>query len=150
MLGGATWQRCQFHLAQNAIHHAPTVAIRKRIGSQLREVWNAKNLTAAEAELKSLVASYRDSAPLLADWLETAVPEALAVFTLPEHHRKRMRTSNPIERAVQQELKRRTVKVPVFPNNNSLLRLVSAVLVEIDDVWQASTQPYINWNNPDA
>jgi putative transposase len=150
VLGGATWQRCQFHLAQNAIHHAPTVAIRKRIGSQLREVWNAKSFTAAEAELKSLVASYRDSAPLLADWLETAVPEALAVFTLPEHHRKRMRTSNPIERAVQQELKRRTVKVRVFPNNASLLRLVTAVLVEIDETWLASTQPYINWNNPDA
>jgi transposase-like protein len=150
VLGGATWQRCQFHLAQNAIHHAPTVAIRKRIGSQLREVWNAKSLTAAEAELKALVASYRDSAPLLADWLETAGPEGLTVFTLPEHHRKRMRTSNPIERAVQQELKRRTVKVRVFPNNNSLLRLVTAILVEIDDAWQASTQPYINWNNPDA
>jgi putative transposase len=116
----------------------------------LREVWNAKSFTAAEAELKSLVASYRDSAPLLADWLETAVPEALAVFTLPEHHRKRMRTSNPIERAVQQELKRRTVKVRVFPNNNSLLRLVTAVLVAIDEAWQASTQPYINWNTPDA
>jgi transposase-like protein len=145
VFGGTTWQRCQFHLAQNAIHHAPTVAIRKRIGSQLREVWNAKNLAAAETELNSLVASYRDSAPLLADWLEMAVPEALAVFTLPEHHRKRMRTSNPIERALQQELKRRTVKIRVFPNNNSLLRLVTPVLGEIDDTWQASTQPYINW-----
>ena len=150
VLGGAVWQRCQFHLAQNAIHHAPTAAIRQRIGSQLREVWNAKNLAVANAELKSLVASYRDNAPPLALWLETAVPEGLAVFTLPEHHRKRMRTSNPIERAVQQELKRRTVKVRVFPNNNSLLRLVTAVLVEIDETWQASTQPYINWNSPDA
>ena len=150
VLGGAVWQRCQFHLAQNAIHHAPTAAIRQRIGSQLREVWNAKNLAVANAELKSLVASYRDNAPPLALWLETAVPEGLAVFTLPEHHRKRMRTSNPIERAVQQELKRRTVKVRVFPNNNSLLRLVTAVLVEIDESWQASTQPYINWNSPDA
>lgn len=105
MLGGATWQRCQFHLAQNAIHYAPTAAIRKRPGigrgCQLREVWNAKSLTAAEAELKSPVASYPDSAPLLADRLQTAVPEGLAVFTLPEHHGKRMRISNPIERAVQ-------------------------------------------------
>lgn len=150
VLGGTLWQRCQFHLAQNATHHAPTAAIRKRVGSQLRDVWNAKSLAAAEAELKTLVASYRDSAPKLADWLETAVPEGLAVFALPEHHRKRMRTSNPIERAVQQELKRRTVKVRIFPNNDSLLRLVTAVLVEIDETWQASTQPYINWNSPDA
>jgi len=150
VLGGAVWQRCQFHLAQNAIHHAPTVAIRKRIGGQLREIWNAKNLSSAEAELKSLVESYRKSAPELAAWLETAIPEGLGVLTLPEHHRKRMRTSNPIERAVQQELKRRTVKVRVFPNNASLLRLVTAVLVEIDETWLASKQPYINWNSPDA
>jgi len=45
VLGGATWQRCQFHLAQNAIHHAPTLAIRKRIGAELRAVWNARDLT---------------------------------------------------------------------------------------------------------
>ena len=150
VLGGAVWQRCQFHLAQNAIHHAPSVQIRKRIGSQLREVWNAKNLATAEAELKCLVEAHRKNAPELAAWLEVAIPEGLAVFTLPEHHRKRMRTANPIERAVQQELKRRTVKVRVFPNNASLLRLVTAVLVEIDETWQASTQPYINWNTPDA
>jgi putative transposase len=150
VLGGAIWQRCQFHLAQNAIHHGPTAAIRKRIGGQLREIWNAKNIAGAEAELKSLVDAYRKSAPDLAAWLEVVIPEGLAVFTLPEHHRKRMRTANPIERAVQQELKRRTVKVRVFPNNASLLRLVTAVLVEIDETWQASTQPYINWNTPDA
>ena len=150
VLGGAVWQRCQFHLAQNAIHHAPTAAIRKRIGGQLREIWNAKNLATAEAELKALVEAYRDNAPELAAWLEVAIPEGLAVFTLPEHHRRRMRTSNPIERAVQQELKRRTVKVRVFPNSASLLRLVTAVLIEIDETWQASTQPYINWNAPDA
>jgi transposase-like protein len=145
VLGGAVWQRCQFHLAQNAIHHAPNIQIRKCIGSQLREIWNAKNLATAEAELKCLVEAHRKNAPELAAWLEVAIPEGLAVFTLPEHHRKRMRTSNPIERAVQQELKRRTVKVRVFPNNASLLRLVTAVLVEIDETWQASTQPYINW-----
>ncbi len=150
VLGGAIWQRCQFHLAQNAIHHAPTAAIRKRIGSQLREIWNAKNLASAEAELKSLVDAYRNKAPELAAWLEVAIPEGLAVFSLPEQHRRRMRTSNPIERAIQQELKRRTVKVRVFPNNASLLRLVTAVLVEIDETWLASTQPYINWSSPDA
>ena len=150
-MGGAVWQRCQFHLAQDAIHHATTTAaIRKRIGSQLREVWNAKNFATAEAELKALVDAYRNNAPELAAWLEVAIPEALAVFTLPEHHHKRMRASNPIERAVQQELKRRTVKVRVFPNSASLLGLVTAVLVDIDETWQASTQPYINWNAPDA
>jgi putative transposase len=150
VLGGAKWQRCQFHLAQNAIHHAPNHAIRKRIGADLRAVWNATTLAAAETALADLVASYRDTAPKLAEWLETNVPEGLTVFTLPEHHRRRMRTSNPMERAIQQELKRRTVKVRVFPNDTSLERLVSAVLVEIDDKWAADTKAYIKWECQDA
>ena len=126
VLGGATWQRCQFHLAQNAIHHAPNVDIRRRIGAELRSVWNAPTLAKAQTSVSELVASYRAGAPKLADWLEKNVQEGLAVFTLPEHHRKRLRTSNPIERSVQQELKRRTAKVRVFPNEDSLMRLVRA------------------------
>jgi transposase-like protein len=150
VLGAAKWQRCQFHLAQNAIHHVPSLAIRKRIGIELRAVWNANTLSAAETALAELVASYRDTAPKLTEWLEKNVPEGLAVFLLPEHHRRRMRTSNPMERAVQQELKRRTIKVRVFPNEASLERLVSAVLVEIDDKWAADTKAYIKWECQDA
>lgn len=137
VFGGATWQRCQFHLAQNAIHHAPNLAVRKRIGAELREIWNAASLAKAETSLAELVTEYRDTAPKLAAWLEDNVPEGLTFFTLPKHHRRRMRTSNPMERSVQQELKRRTVKVRVFPNEAALERLVSAVLVEIDDKWAA-------------
>jgi transposase-like protein len=150
VLGGATWQRCQFHLARNAIHHAPNAEIRKRIGRQLKSIWDADDLTKAETALAELVASYRDTAPGLADWLEKNVPEALAVFTLPEHHRKRLRTSNPMERSIQQELKRRTVKVRVFPGEDALLRLVSAVLVEIDEKWASDTKAYIKWECQDA
>jgi putative transposase len=78
-------------------------------------------------------------------WRNEGMGEGLAVFTLPEHHQLKMRTSNPIERTVQQEIKRRTVKVRVFPSTEALLRLVSAILVEIDEKWAASTQPYIKW-----
>ncbi len=150
VFGGVLWQRCQYHLAQNAIHHSPNNAIRKRIGAELRFVWNAKDLNAAQAELKDLVASYRDSAPGLAAWLETDVPEGLAVFQLPAAHHKRMRTSNTIERSIQQELKRRTIKVRVFPNEASLLRLVTAVLVEIDENWSLAREKYIIWNKPNV
>jgi putative transposase len=149
VLGGATWQRCQFHLAQNAIHHAPNLAIRKRIGAELRHVWNALGLATATENLRLLVESYRDKAPNLARWLEDNVPEGLSVFSLPEHHRRRLRTSNPIERGIQQELKRRTRKVRVFPNIESLERLVSAVLVEIDDKWNAASKAYIKWEKQD-
>ena len=149
VLGAAIWQRCQFHLAQNAVHNSPNNDIRKRIGKQLRSVWNASSLAAAEAELATLVASYRDTHQNFADWLENNVPEGLAVFTLPEDHQKRMRTSNGIERAIQQELKRRTSKVRVFPNLESLERLSTAVLVEIDEKWETETKAYIKWEEID-
>ena len=150
VLPGARWQRCQFHLAQNAIHHAPNQAIRKTIGEELRAVWDAQSLGSAEEELKRLVAKYRTSAPKLAAWLENSVPEGLAVFKLPREHWRSMRTSNPIERSIQQELKRRTRKIRVFPNEASLVRLVSAILVEIDEQWAASQKPYVNFNNTGA
>jgi putative transposase len=149
VLTGATWQRCQFHLAQNAIHHSPNLAIRKRIGAELRQVWNAPDLQAATENLRRLVETYRDKAPKLAAWVEDNIPEGLAVFTLPEWHRRRLRTSNPMERAIQQEIKRRTQKVRVFPNEKSLERLVSAVLVEIDDKWASADKAYIKWECQD-
>ena len=149
VLGGATWQRCQFHLAQNAIHHAPNLAIRKAIGRELRRVWNAGDSASAEVELGRLLEAYREGAPKLAAWLEKNIPEGLAVFSLPERHQKRLRTSNPMERAIQQEIKRRTVKVRVFPNEAALERLVTAILVEIDDKWQTADKPYITWKAQD-
>ena len=106
-----------------ATHHAPNAAIRKRIGVELRRIWNASSLQTAQEELDRLVTAYRGAADRLADWLEHNVPEGLAVFTLPEQHWRRMRTANPIERAIQQEIKRRTSKVRVFPNRDALLRL---------------------------
>ena len=149
-LPAARWQRCQFHIAQNAVQHAPNIALRATIGRELSVVWNAASLEAAEVELKRLVGSHRQTAPKLAAWLESSVPEGLSVFKLPEDHRRRMRTSNPIERSIQQELKRRTRKIRVFPNEASLERLATAVLVEIDEKWTASTQPYLTWKNTDA
>ena len=95
------------------------------------------------------MASYRDKHPAFADWLENNVPEGLAVFTLPEPHQKRMRTSNGIERPIQQELKRRTSKVRVFPNLASLERLSTAVLVEIDEKWETENKAYIKWEQLD-
>ena len=114
------------------LHHAANAAIRSTIGTELRAVWNAMDLTRASEELWFLVQQYEKSAPGLSQWLERNVPEGLAAFGLPGEYRVKMRTSNPIERTVQREIKRRTIKVQVFPGVEALLRLVSAVLVEID------------------
>jgi transposase-like protein len=138
------------HLARDAIHHAPNAERRKRIGKQLKSIRTADNLARAETTLAERVTSDRDPAPKLAAWLEENVPEGLAVFTLPEHHRKRVRTSNPIERSVQHKLKRRSVRVRVFPGEDALLRLASAVLVEIDKKWASETKPCIKWACRDA
>ena len=80
----------------------------------LRTVWNAPSLKAAETALADPVKTYQSTAPKLADWLEKNMPEGLTVFALTENHRRRMRTSNPMERAVQQEIKRRTQKSECF------------------------------------
>ena len=111
---------------------------------------NAVDLAGAEAELARIVAAYADSAPKLAQWLERDVPEGLAVFSLPEAHRRRMRTANPIERAIQQELKRRTRKIRVFLNEASLERLATAILVEIDEQWIAADRAYLTMENRDG
>ena len=147
---GIPWQRCQFHLAQNAIHHAPSHKIKQRIGGELRNVWNAPNIATAQANLNALVKQYQEKHPHLSEWLENNVPEGLNAFALPERHQKKMRTSNSIERTVQQELKRRTRLVRVFPNREALLRLVSAILIEIDDEWANANHRYIVWNDNDS
>jgi transposase-like protein len=104
-------------------------------------------LKEAETELDKLAGKYRDSAADLARWLEQNVSEGLAVFTLPETHRRKMRTANPVERAICQEIKRRTQKIRVFPNRESLERLVTAILVEIDEQWSTATKAYLKWEN---
>ena len=146
---GVPWQRCQFHLQQNALHYVPKLAMRKTVTAQLREIFNAPSLALAEALLKKMVSTYRKSAPELADWLEKNAPESFTVFSLPKEHRLYLRTSNLAER-VNQELKRRTRVVRVFPNTKSLLRLVTALLCDISDEWETASQVYLNMNPPSA
>lgn len=71
------------------------------------------------------------------------------MFSLPEAHWRRMRTANPIERAIQQELKRRTRKIRVLPNEAALERLATAILVEIDEDWIAKDRAYLTMNDRD-
>jgi transposase-like protein len=143
---GVPWQRCQFHLQQNALNYVPKIALRSPLAAELRQVLHAPNRAQAEASLKTMVAKYRSTAPELADWLEANVPESLTVLCLPSEHRTRLRTSNAAER-LNQEIKRRTRVARVFPNPESLLRLVTAVLNEISDDWESS-KTYLNMNPP--
>jgi putative transposase len=139
---GIPWQRCQFHLQQNASQYVPRKRMQTEVAADIRAVFNAPNRDHAEQYLKQIVSKYADVASDLADWMETAIPEGLTVFDFPETHRRRIRTSNMLER-VSQEIKRRTRVVRIFPNQTSCLRLVSAILMEIDEDWETG-RIYLN------
>jgi transposase-like protein len=139
------WQRCQFHLQQNAQAYIPRLDQRAAVAEAIRSVFNCADRPAAERRLKEVVALYATSAPKLSAWLEANLPQGFAVFALAPAHQLRLRTSNGLER-VNQELKRRTRVAGLFPNEASLLRLVSALLNEISDEWQTA-KIYLNMDN---
>jgi putative transposase len=134
---GVPWQRCQFHLARNAMAYVPKVAMRKEVGASLRAVFDAPDRAEAERQLDLAVKKYRTTAPRLAEWMEANVPEGLTAFALPSGHRRRLRTTNMLER-INREIKRRTRVATLFPNEASALRLVSAVLMEISEEWETN------------
>jgi transposase-like protein len=125
-LTGVPWQRCQFHLVKNALAFVPRPESQAEVVADLRAVFDAPDRPEAERRLGLAAEKHRKAAPRLADWLEANVPEGLAVFGVPRPHRRRLRTINVVER-LNRELKRRTRVASLFPNEASLLRLVSAV-----------------------
>ena len=112
---GIPWQRCRFHLQQNDNQYVP----RKQLQTEV----------AAEQYLGHIAAKYSSIASSITKWMEVSIPEGLTVFDFPEAHRRRCRTGNLLER-VNQEIKRRTRIVRIFPNEDSCLRLVSAFVME--------------------
>lgn len=133
------WQRCQFHLQQNALHYVPRVEMRKKVAADIRHVFNAPNLPEAERLLKLTAEKWQDSAPKLSIWMESNLVEGLSVFQFPEGIRKKLRTTNGLER-VNREIKRRTRVVSIFANEASCLRLVSALLREISEEWETGNR----------
>ena len=129
------WQRCQFHLQQNAGHYVPRLAMRTDLAVDLRGIFDAPDRVEADRRLELIVRKYEKTAPKLSAWLSANVPDGLTVFSLPAAHRRRLRTSNLLER-LNKEIKRRTRVATLFPNEASLLRLVSAVLMEISEEWE--------------
>ena len=129
------WQRCQFHLQQNAQAYVPQIGMRKEVAGDIRSVFAAPNRSEADRLLGKLVEKYRTKAPRLATWAEENVPEGLTAFALPAAHQRRLRTSNSLER-LSREVKRRTRVATLFPNTESLLRLAASVVMEISEDWE--------------
>lgn len=139
------WQRCQFHLQQNAGHYVPRQDLKVQVAREIRTIFNASNTDEANRLLSAFVSGHRKDAPKLAGWAETAIPEGLTVLNFPEIFRRRLRTTNVIER-LNREIKRRTRVATLFPNEASCLRLVSAVAMEISEEWLTG-RTYLTINN---
>jgi transposase-like protein len=136
------WQRCQFHLLQNAMQYVPHVAQRAEVAADLRAVFHAPSREEAERLIRLAVEKYERSAPRLAEWIERNVPEGLTVLSWPVALRRRLRTTNLLER-LNKEIKRRTRVATLFPNEASLLRLVTAILMETSEEWETG-KIYLN------
>ena len=143
VLPAVPWQRCQFHLAQNAIHHAPTQPVKAAIGQATQPDLERPRPRRGRPPAGRPHRRARAQEPAAGHMARRERPRGPDRLRLPCRPAQKLRTSNGIERPIQQELKRRTRKIRVFPNAESLLRLCSALLVEIDDDWQGSTRRYL-------
>jgi putative transposase len=134
VFGGIPWQRCQFHLQQNAQAYVPRKDMLTEVASDIRTIFDAPDRTTADAYLDKTVEKYSNTASRLSEWMATSISEGLTVFAFPAAFRKQLRTTNGLER-LHREVRRRARVVSIFPNPASCLRLVSAILAETSEEW---------------
>ncbi len=146
VFGGLPWQRCQFHLQQNAQAYVPYKDRQAEVAADIRLIFDAPDRTTADAYLAKTVSKYQASASRLAEWLAANIPEGLTVFAFSANFRKLLRTTNGVER-LHREVRRRARVVSIFPNSASCLRLVSAVLAEISEEWLTG-RTYMSFEGP--
>ena len=131
---GASWQRCQVHLMRNILgSSAPRIRAEVAQGAKL--VLQAADMNEARRRLNEFVERFQKSAPRAVECLENGFEDAMAVMSLAEKYRKRLRSTNMQER-LNEEIRRRVWVIRIFPNDESALRLIGALLAEKNDVWQ--------------
>jgi len=135
VFGSTPWQRCQFHIQQNAQSYVPRISMRSEVAADIRAIFNAPDRKTAEFLLSQAVSKYVKTAPKLSAWMEENIPESLTVFSFPIQCRRSLRTTNGLER-INREIRRRTRVVGIFPNEASCLRLISALLMETSEDWE--------------
>jgi len=138
---GCQWQRCQVHYLRNLLGMVPK-KYSKVLADQFRDIFNAPDRNTAYTRVKELVSFHAEKLPRVAEFLEETADEVLACFNFPEEHRRRIRTTNGLER-LHEEIRRRTRVVRIFPDEQACLRLVSALAAEQHDLW-VSGRLYLN------
>jgi len=138
VLPEAKWQRCYVHFLRNALDHLP----RKKdddVMTELRWIYERRNVEEARRDLAAWLAKWGSRYAKLCDWAEGNIEETLTFYRLPQEHHKHLKSTNMLER-INQELKRRTLVVRIFPNAASCLRLIRALAVEIHEDWVEATR----------
>jgi putative transposase len=134
VFSGASWQRCRVHTMRNLLAHVPQ-GDKAMVAAAVRTVFAQPNRTAAGQQLHEVVQALRGRWPQAAQVLSEAEDDVLAYMAFPREHWTRIYSTNVLER-LNKEVKRRSDVVGVFPDVPSVLRLVGAILMEIDDEWQ--------------
>lgn len=128
------WNRCHTHLARNTQDHVSKQENKDQVARDLRDILQAPSQPLAQFRLQDFIKTWQLKEPKLTSWAEHNIPEGFAVFELPHLFHKHLRTSNLIER-INQELKRRSRVIRIFPNEASCLRLMTALLLETHEDW---------------
>ena len=131
---GASWQRCQVHLMRNILGHS-SPRIRAEVAQAAKRIFQAADKDEAKRRLSEFVERFEKTAPRAVACLEEGFEDAMAVMTLPEKYRKRLRSTNMQER-LNEEIRRRERVIRIFPNDDSALRLIGALLAEQNEIWQ--------------
>jgi putative transposase len=133
ILPEAAWQRCYVHFLRNALDHMPRKASDDCL-QELRWLYDRRDLSEAQKDLSAWLLRWQSVYPKLCDWVEENISETLTFYRLPRGHHKHLKSTNMLER-LNEEIKRRTRVVRIFPNRESCLRLVRALAVETHEGW---------------
>jgi transposase-like protein len=135
---GATWQRCRVHFRRNALAHVPKGQT-TMVAAAIRQVFLQPDHAAATQTWRHVADQLRARWPKLGACMDNAEHDVLAYMTFPEQHRTKLHSTNPLER-LNKEVKRRADVVGIFPNEDSITRLIGAVLLEQNDEYQLQSR----------
>lgn len=141
ILPEAAWQRCYVHFLRNALDHLPRKADDDCL-KELRWLYDRRCLEEARRDLAAWLAKWQKRYSKLCDWVEENIEETLTYYRLPHQHHKHLKSTNMLER-INEEIRRRTRVIRIFPNEASCLRLVRALTIETHENWIEATR-YIN------
>jgi putative transposase len=150
---GVMWQRCQVHLERNVLGRTPR-HLRSQMASGLRRIFEAADHAGARAAFTTLATELGAKAERAVELLEDGLEDALSVLVLPEKYRRRLRTTNMMER-LNEEIRRRERVIRIFPNEASAVRLIGALLAEQYEHWSTGKRyfdmtEYVEWKAAQA